>query len=262
MSEGKVTTERKGHVFLIGLDRADKANAFDCALWRAVSEAYGELEDDGDLRVGVLFAHGKHFTGGVELTQWKDYFAAGRFPDLPEKGIDPLNRSDLRPLTKPIVMAVQGICFTIGLELLLATDIRVAAENVRFGQIEIKRGIYPVGGGTVRLIQEVGWGNAQRYLLTGDEINAQEALRIGLVQEVTPVGKELDRAVEIAQTIAAQAPLGVKASLLSSRMARLDGERAAFARLMPDIRPIMKSGDAAEGVASFVERRAAKFEGK
>jgi len=79
-------------------------------------------------------------------------------------------------------MAVQGVCFTIGIELLLATDIRVAATDTRFGQIEIKRGIYPVGGASIRLMQEVVWGNAMRYLLTADEISAGDAWQTGCIQ--------------------------------------------------------------------------------
>src|SRR6185436_14216810 len=169
--------------------------------------AYGELHRNPDLRCGVLFAHGDHFTGGIDLAEWATLLRQGRFPDLPEGAIDPLGLNESNRLRKPVVMAVQGICLTIGIELLLATDVRVAAANSRFAQIEIKRGIYPVGGATVRLIQEIGWGNAMRYLLTGDEFNATEALRIGLVQGVVEPGKQVERAVEIAETIAAQAPL-------------------------------------------------------
>ncbi len=128
--------------------------------------------------------------------------------------------------------------------------------------IEIKRGIYPVGGGTVRLIQEVGWGNAMRYLLTADEITAGEALRIGLVQEVVEPGKQLEKAAVIAKTIADQAPLGVRATLQSARLSRAEGEAAAMKRLLPDLIPIMTSDDAAEGLKSFIERRKAKFTGK
>ena len=158
-------------------------------------------------------------------------------------------------------MAVQGVCLTIGLELLLATDIRVAASDTRFGQIEIKRGIYPVGGATIRLMQEVGWGNAMRYLLTGDEISAKEAFRIGLVQELTEPRKQVDRALDIANIISRQAPLGVKATLTSARIARSQGEKSAIARLLPDLIPLMKSEDFKEGIQSFIERREAKFKG-
>ncbi len=101
-----------------------------------------------------------------------------------------------------------------------------------------------------------------RYLLTADEIPAAEALRLGLVQEMTETGRQFGRALEIAETISRQAPLGVQASLLSARRARSDGDRAAITRLLPDLAPIMKSDDAAEGIRSFVERREARFKGR
>ena len=129
-----------------------------------------------------------------------------------------------------MVMASQGICYTIGLELMLAMDIRVASSDTRFGQIEVRRGIYPVGGATVRLHREIGWGNAMRYLLTADEIPAAEALRLGLVQEVTEPGQQFDRALEIAETISRQAPLGVQASLASARRARAEGEHGGHCK--------------------------------
>ncbi|NOS69193.1 MAG: crotonase/enoyl-CoA hydratase family protein [Verrucomicrobia bacterium] len=262
MSKGNVTIEIRDHVMLIGLDRVAKRNAFDLEMYRALAAAYGELHRNPDLRCGVLFAHGDHFTGGVDLKEWSPLFQQGRFPDLPEGAIDPLGLDENNRLRKPVVMAAQGICLTIGIELLLATDIRVAAANTRFAQIEIKRGIFPAGGATARLMQEIGWGNAMRYLLTGDEISATEALRFGLVQEVVETGKELTRAVEIAQTVAAQSPLGVQATLASARVARTQGEVAALRRLLADLVPLMSSEDVAEGLQSFIERRAAKFKGR
>lgn len=262
MSEGKVTVERRGHVLLMGLDRIDKHNAVDLNMFAELANAYGELEGDQELRCGVVFAHGDNFTAGVDLAQWAPVFASGQMPELPDGAINPLGFDDETRVSKPIIVAVQGLCLTIGIELLLSTDIRVAAENTRFAQIEIKRGIYPVGGATVRLIQEVGWSNAMRYLLTGDEFTAQEAQRMGLVQEVTPAGQQLERAIALAETIAKQAPLGVYATLKSARLARRQGEAAAFARLLPDLGPIMASEDAQEGVLSFLERREAKFKGR
>jgi enoyl-CoA hydratase len=258
----KITVEARAHVLLIGLNRSEKRNAFDLDMYRDLGAAYGRLHRDPNLRCGVLFAHGEHFTGGLDLTQWAPCFSQGRFPDLPEGAIDPLGLDEDNRLSKPLVMAVQGICFTIGVELLLATDIRVAASDIRLGQIEIKRGIYPVGGGTVRWIQEIGWGNAMRYLLTADELRAEEAYRLGLVQEVTEPGQQLERTLAIANTIAAQAPLGVQASLRSARIARIQGDKAALARLLPDLIPIMQSDDAKEGVQAFIERREARFTGR
>ena len=256
--EGRVTTERQGHVLLIGLDRVAKRNAFDRAMLNALGLAYAELEHDDELRCGVLFAHGEHFTGGLELTQFAS--SLGHF-DYPEGSIDPLGIHGPR-LTKPMISAVQGICLTIGIELMLATDIRIAASDARFAQIEIKRGLFPFGGATIRLPREVGWGNAMRYLLTGDEFNAAEALRIGLVQEVVEPGQQLSRAAELAQIVSAQAPLGVRTTLKSARLAIDEGEDSAIQQFLPDLQQLMQSEDIKEGIQSFIERREGKFKGR
>lgn len=258
----KVTVERKEHLLLIGLNRPEKMNAFDLDMYMKLAEALGTLHHEHELRCGMLFAHGDNFSSGLDMVKWVEVFSTGQFPELPEELRDPFGLNEDRVLGKPLVMAVQGICYTIGLELLLAADIRVAASDTRFGQIEVKRGIYPVGGATVRLPQEIGWGNAMRYLLTGDEITAEEAYRMGLVQELTGPGQQYERALAIAEHICEQAPLGVQASLLSARTARSDGVKEAVARLMPDLMPIMQSEDALEGVQSFIEKRKARFKGK
>jgi enoyl-CoA hydratase len=254
-----ISVERRGHVLLVGLNRPQKRNAFDVGMFTTIGRAWAELDRDDELRAGVLFAHGDHFTGGLDLAEWAPVFAGGRMP-VADDAIDPLGLQG-RPLGKPVVSAVQGICFTIGIELMLATDVRVAARDTRFGQIEICRGIYPVGGATIRMPREIGWGNAMRWLLTGDELSADEALRLGLVQEVVEPGRQLARAVELAERIAAQSPLGVRATLRSSRLA-IDDEAEAARQLLPDLKPIMASDDAREGLQSFLERRAARFTGR
>ena len=257
----KITVEAKDHVLLIGINRPEKMNAFDLEMFMQLAEALGKLHADNDLRCGLLFAVGSNFTSGLDLAKWVKVFSSGSFPVLPEGYCDPFGLDESRRVGKPLVMAVQGICYTVGLELMLATDVRVAANDTRFGQIEVKRGIYPVGGATLRLPEEIGWGNAMRYLLTGDEMSAEEAYRMGLVQELTAPGEQFDRALAIAKIIAEQAPLGVQASLRSARLSRIEGHEKAVSRLLPDLQPIMNSEDAREGVQSFLERRKAKFKG-
>lgn len=259
MSIGRISLERRGHVLVMGLDRPAKRNAFDLPMWEGLCLAYGELERDDACRVGVLHAHGDHFTAGLDLPQWAPLLAGGGFV-IPERGMDPLGLRSR--IGKPIVCVVQGICLTLGIELLLATDIRVAARSTRFAQIEIKRGIYPVGGATLRFPREVGWANAMRWLLTGDELDAAEAHRIGLVQEVTEHGDQLARGLAIAEVIARQAPLGVYATLASARHALPTAEAAAAARLYPDLAPLVASDDMQEGLRAFLERRPGEFRGR
>jgi enoyl-CoA hydratase len=256
-----VTVERDGHVLLMGLNRTDKRNAFTRAMLAELSRAYALLETDDDLRAGVLFAHGEHFTAGLDLVDVGPALASGESP-FPADGRDPWRLDGT--WTTPVVAAAQGWVMTLGIELLLAADIRVAASDARFAQIEVNRGIYPFGGATVRFPQVAGWGNAMRWILTGDEFDVREALRIGLVQEIAGDGAAAKaRAIAIARTIADDAaPLGVRTILASAHRARRQGDQAAFEQLAPDVVKLFNSADGAEGMQSFVERRKAVFAGR
>jgi enoyl-CoA hydratase/carnithine racemase len=256
----RIVIQRHEHVLDIAFDRADKMNAFDLQMLRELAEAMTELEHDDELRCGVVHANGDNFTAGLDLAEVGPAVREGEAL-FPRDHVDPLGLHE--PLrTKPLIMAVQGWCLTIGIELLLASDIRLAAEGTRFGQIEINRGIFPFGGATIRLPQVAGWGNAMRWLLTGDKFDAAEALRIGLVQEVVPAGELHDRAMAIAETVAKRAPLGVYATLRSARTTDLRGTQAAIDELLPIARELMDTEDAAEGVQSFLERREGNFNGR
>ena len=256
-----VTVEREGAVLLIGVDRAAKRNAWDLETIAGVAAAYEQLGTDADIRAGVVFGHGDHFSAGLDLAQV--------LPAVQEHGPAVLSGASAydpfgvwgAPVPKPVVMAVQGIAFTLSIELALASDVVVAADDVRFRQLEIGRGIIPFGGATIRAAAQLGWGNAMRFLLTAEEFGAAEALRIGLVQEVVPAGQQLARATEIAQLIAKQAPLGVQGTLANARAAR-GGEAAAVEHLRGLLPSLVASEDAAEGVLSFVERREARFTGR
>src|SRR6266513_3113691 len=250
--ETAVTVERRGHVLLMGLNRPAKRNAFNLAMIDELAAAYHRLEADDEIRCGVLFGHGDHFTGGLDLAEVGPLVREGRLDESfsgPRRG-DPWRKDNA--WTTPLVAAVQGWVMTLAIELLLAADIRVAASDARFAQLEIRRGIYAFGGATIRLPRDAGWGNAMRWLLTGEDYDAAEAHRIGLVQEVVEPGRQLDRAIEIATAIATKsAPLGVRTTLASAHRARLEGERAAFARLEPDLAELFDMEDGREGLQSF-----------
>ncbi len=257
-----LTLERREHVFLIGLNRPSKANSFNLAMLRELAAAYTTYERDEELWCAVLFAHGKNFTGGLDLAEVGPAVAGGDAL-APVGLIDPLDlRREGPRRSKPVVVAAQGWCMTIGVELILASDICVAARGARFSQMEVKRGIMPFGGATLRFPRIAGWGNAMRYMLTGDVFDADEARRLGLVQEVTEPGEQLARAISIAGRVARQAPLAVQATRRASRLAIERGERAALAELMGEARGLMESEDAVEGMRSFVERREARFKGR
>lgn len=256
-----VSLQRDGHVLLIGLNRPQKRNAFDRAMLADLSRAYGVLESDPSVRAGVLFAQGDHFTAGLDLVDVGPGIAGGQL-SFPADGRDPWRLDGA--WTTPLVAVAHGWCMTLGIELLLAADIRIAALGTRFTQLEVQRGIYPFGGATIRLPPAAGWGNAMRWLLTGDEFDAAEAHRIGLVQEVADdPAAGLARARDIAHTIADRAaPLGVRATLASAHLAVQRGDAAAVERLRPAVAELFASQDAAEGVQSFVERRPAHFVGR
>jgi enoyl-CoA hydratase len=150
----------------------------------------------------------------------------------------------------------------LGIELMLASDIAIAAASTTFGQIEVARGILPFGGATLRFPRAVGWGNAMRWILTGDTFDATEALRIGLVQEVVPDGEQFDRGLALAERIAAQAPLAVQAALANARIAVRDGDAAAEKLLQPALVKLAASEDAAIGMTAFLTRTSAEFVGR
>lgn len=256
-----VETSKNGHILEIRINRPEKHNALSPEMYQDIARAYHQLNEDPDLRVALLYGEGKHFTSGIELDKWAGAFASGQGFAVTEGQIDPFGLKGARH-KKPIVVAVQGNCFTWGVEILLNTEVRVAAEDTKFAMLEVKRGIFPCGGATLRLPQQMGWGNAQRYLLTGDPWSAQEAWRLGLVQEVVPAGQQVEKARELAEKIARAAPLGVQNVLKSTRQAVLEGQEAAVPNLWIDLKPVMQSEDAAEGIRSFLERRDAVFKGR
>ena len=259
-SDNRITYETDSYICLIGLNRADKRNAFDSHMIQQLSEALTRYENDDNLRCALIFAHGEHFTAGLDLMELQDKWDKGAF-DFNDNEIDPWGiGGKLR--SKPVVVAVQGTCFTAGIELMLNSDVVIASDNCNFAQMEVQRGIMPFGGATVRFIQAAGWQKAMPYLLTGKAFDAQTADRLNLVSEVVANGEEYERAMTIAKEICQAAPLGVQGLLSSAQDVSRSGTAAALANIHSYLPHLFHSEDAKEGAMAMVERRAAEFKGR
>jgi len=259
-AEGRISTELQDGLFLIGIDRPAKLNGFTPGMLRCMAQAYTRYERAADARCAVVFAEGANFTAGLDLPKVAPYLG-GNTLLVEDEEIDPFgSRAPYR--TKPIVFAVHGICFTLGIEMMLAADIVVAASNTRFAQVEVKRGLVPTGGATIRMVERAGWGNAMRYLLTGDEFDAQTAFRLGFVQEVVEPGQQKERAIALARHIAAQAPLAVSATIENARIALGKGPAAASELFGVTQARLLASEDFQEGLRSFKDKRPSTFRGR
>jgi enoyl-CoA hydratase len=260
--EGQIDCTVHGAVLQICINRPAKRNGFTPKMFRELGEAYTRLDDDSALRVGVLCAAGDHFTAGLDLPTIAPLMQRGE-KAVPLGLVDPLNlgMDGYRRRTKPMVVAVQGITYTLGIELMLAADIVVAADDCRFSQLEVQRGIMATGGATLRMAERAGMGNALLHLLTADVFDSAEALRLNFVQKVVPAAGLLAEAMRIAELIAAQAPLAVVATRQNVLKAVEHGPLVAMHDFLPVQQRLSRSEDAAEGVRSFVEKRAARFTG-
>ena len=252
------------HILVMTVDRVEKKNAFTPKITAELGNALTRLDEDPELFVGVLCFAGDHTTGGLEMPLFfgeeakRD--AARRKAEQSSEPVDPFGLG--RRLRKPRVTAVQGITFTIGIEIALAGDIVVAASDTRFCQLEPKRGLAPLGGATVRYVQRAGWGNAMYHLLRADEFDAAEAYRIGLVQEVVAPGEQIERAIALARELLQCSPSALAHTIANARLALDQDEPAAIAAIPEMDATVQATGDFQEGVASFVERRPAQFTGR
>ncbi len=252
------------HILVMTVDRVAKKNAFTPKITNELADALTRLDEDPELFVGVLSFAGEHTTAGLEMplffTDEARAEAAQRKREQASEPVDPFGLG--RRLSKPLVTAVQGITFTIGIEIALAGDIVVASSDARFCQLEPKRGLAPLGGATVRYVQRAGWGNAMYHLLRADEFDAAEAYRIGLVQEVLEPGRQVDRAIELARELLRCAPLGLVHTIANARLALDHDERTAIAAIPEMSATVLATKDFQEGIASFLERRPAQFQGR
>ncbi|HEY2539762.1 MAG TPA: enoyl-CoA hydratase-related protein [Stellaceae bacterium] len=257
-----LSIERRGQVALFGLNRPQIHNRIDPVTYRALATAYYDYDHDPSLRAAVLFGHGDHFSRGIDVDAFRSLVATQQ-PWIPrQETIDPLAKR--QPfLSKPLVVAVHGDTWNMAHELFLVADIRVAAANTNFGQDENTHGRFPGGGSTIRFVREAGWGDAMRYMLTGDHWTAADAHRMGTVQEVLPTpDTALERAIELAGKIADCGPLGIKTTLASAHLVVDPVEAAALAQLDAQFGALFHTRDFQEGRVAEAEGRRPVYQGK
>lgn len=251
-----LTFERHGQTAVVTMNRPEAKNALSLPMLVGMVDAWVEIDGDDDIRCAVLTGAGGTFCAGMDLKAMGGPEAEKyqqRMADDPDLHWKALLRH--YQLKKPLIAAVEGWAVAGGTEILQATDIRVAGEGAKFGVFEARRGLFPLGGSTVRLRRQIPFTMAMDLLLTAREVSAEEALRIGLIGRVVPDGTALEAALEIAEVICANGPLAVEAIKRSVRETEGMSEEEGLARELEIGWPVFASEDAAEGQKAFAEKR-------
>ena len=257
--------EREGPVVTLTMNRPERRNAMTLAMFARLADAWDEIDADSDVRVCILTGAGDHFSAGMDLRAMAgdaddgdDYDVKGRMErDGSDWIYDGLLKT--RHPRVPVIAAVEGNAIAGGTEILQGTEIRVAGESATFGVSEVRWSLYPGGGSAVRLARQIPFTEAADILLTGKHVTATEARALGLIGHVVPDGTALERAREIAATVAANGPLAVEAVLRTLRETSGMTEEEAFAFELPLIRSVFSSEDAGEGPLAFTQKRAPDY---
>ncbi len=268
MSDSDLVVEREGPVLVVTLNRPEARNAFSASMLKGAHDAWHLLDEDPELRVGVLTGAGGNFCSGMDLKALGEMEVAPVETEITPQGhaTDPLEMAwhallrHFRP-SKPIVSAVEGYCVAGGTEILQATELRVAGASAQFAIAEVRRGLFPLGGSTVRLQRQIPFTMAADLLLTGRMISATDAKDVGLIGHVVPDGQALGKAMELAGMIAANGPVAVQAVLASMRASKDLPESEALATELELGFPVFATNDAKEGPRAFAEKREPNFTG-
>jgi enoyl-CoA hydratase len=257
------------HVALVTIDRPERANSLDPPTLVELARAWREIAADDDVRCAVLTGAGPRvFCAGMDMQTTilvSQRLARGERIDPADfEGLRSVSTATLAgfDLGKPLVAAVNGHCRAVGLDMLLASEIRIAAEHATFALEEVARGLYPTGNATVLLARQIGWVHAHELLLTAAPIDAARAAEIGLVNRVLPAAQVLPEALRVASQIAANAPLAVRETRRGVRELLHLPLDEAWRRQEELGRPLRKTADAAEGARAFLEKRAPKWSGR
>ncbi|MDP3135726.1 MAG: crotonase/enoyl-CoA hydratase family protein [Burkholderiaceae bacterium] len=250
----EVLMSRHGPVLVITLNRPESRNSINLAMTQGIRRAVDALDEDPALSVGIITGAGGTFCSGMDLKA----FVRGERPSIDRGGFAGLVEA---PPRKPLIAAVEGYALAGGFEIMLACDLIVAAQDARFGVPEVKRGLAPSGGGLLRLPRRVPFHIAMEFCLTGEMMPAELAHQHGLVNRLVPAGKALETALQLAQTVAANAPLSLAAVKRVITQSFTWPEDEMFARQNPITSSLSESQDALEGARAFAEKRAPRWKG-
>jgi enoyl-CoA hydratase len=255
-----VLYEKRGGIAYVTLNRPKVLNALDAATWADLRFAFEDARADSSVRGVILTGAGnKAFIAGADISELA-HVDAYEAEESSRFGQEVLNL--IENLGKPVIAAVNGFALGGGCETAMACTIRIAAEHAKFGQPEVKLGLLPGGGGTQRLPRLVGKGRALQLILTGETISAQEAYRIGLVNEVVPAANLIARAEAVLKQIAANAPIAVKYSLDAANKGLDTSQSEGFALEASYFGICASTEDKQEGTSAFLEKRAPHFVGR
>jgi enoyl-CoA hydratase len=249
--------EQRGHVLIVTMNRPEARNALSPSMMALMRQAWDRVDEDPGIRVCVLTGAGGAFCAGADLKAMTSDHPGARLGDFDLSVIEPLLKG--RRLIKPLIAAVEGPAIAGGTEILQACDIRVAGESARFGVSEARWGLFPLGGSAVRLPRQIPYTLAADLLLTGRHIRAAEALSMGLIGHVVPDGQALAKALEIADAIAANGPVAVRAILAAMRETEGMAEDDAFEIEAKLGTAVFASDDAREGPRAFAQKRRPEF---
>ncbi|MEX1218475.1 MAG: crotonase/enoyl-CoA hydratase family protein [Acidimicrobiales bacterium] len=252
-----VEFEIHGHVAVLTLNRPEARNAINDVVATSMDEHLERMEADPDIWVGVLAATGTVFCAGADLKM----ISAGRAGELATKK-GGFGGFTTFPRTKPIIAAVDGLATAGGCEIALAADMIVASTNAAFGLAEVKRNLVAAAGGLYRLPKLIGKNVALEVALTGEPLTAERAYQLGVVNRITEPGKALEGALELANAIAANAPLAVWESRALVLAADWEDEATLNAKTGAAFGRVLSSEDTAEGLNAFIEKRAPQWKGR